>query len=429
MHTVEIILVVVVLVHAQVMSSCYGEDEKIRYDGYQVWRLKCHEPSHCDLSTITKGQKVEVFRRLQGTSDILVSPDDQDTLRPVLESFNVSYTVIQHNIQKIINDQMYITQRETNSSLERFKFNEYHPLDEIEQWMRRIARENTDIVQLVDIGKSYEGRRMRALKIGAASTSNKDGIWIQAGVHAREWVAHASAVYIANQLITNYVTDPIVTKLLDRFDWYILPALNPDGYVYTWETDRLWRKTRSVNAGTKCMGVDGNRNYGYKWGGAGASDDPCDNEYMGPFPYSEPEIHSIVSFLSRSSVNFKAFLDLHSFYQLWMYPWCYTEELTPDSDYKKQDALARLAVETIEGVHGMQYTSGSYASTLYISAGTSPDWAYGQLGILYSYTVELRDRGQYGFLLPECEILPTAEELYAAVRVLGQYILNEDQNS
>ena len=45
-----------------------------------------------------------------------------------------------------------------------------------------------------------------------------------------------------------------------------LPSINPDGYEYSRNFDRMWRKTRSRNGG-HCVGVDPNRNWGHKWGG------------------------------------------------------------------------------------------------------------------------------------------------------------------
>ena len=32
---------------------------------------------------------------------------------------------------------------------------------------------------------------------------------------------------------------------LDKLNWYFIPSANPDGYTYSWESDRMWRKTRS----------------------------------------------------------------------------------------------------------------------------------------------------------------------------------------
>jgi len=50
------------------------------------------------------------------------------------------------------------------------------------------------------------------------------------------------------------------------------------------------------------------------------------------------------------------------------------------------------------------------------ATGGSYDWAKGVAGIKYSYTLELRDRGRYGFLLPRSQIIPTAEETWTAIR-------------
>ena len=85
---------------------------------------------------------------------------------------------------------------------------------------------------------------------------------------------------------------------------YILPVANPDGYLYTQTTNRMWRKTRKPNGGLwdlvpfdKCYGVscttgtsvpetvlcvlgtDPNRNFAYGWGTGGSSANPCSATY------------------------------------------------------------------------------------------------------------------------------------------------------
>ena len=51
------------------------------------------------------------------------------------------------------------------------------------------------------------------------------------------------------------------------------------------------------------------------------------------------------------------------------------------------------------------------------------DWAKGTAGISYAYLLELRDLGEYGFLLPARDILPTAEETWQGIVASADAIL------
>ena len=109
-------------------------------------------------------------------------------------------------------------------------------------------------------------------------------------------------------------------------DFYVIPLVNPDGYAYTWSDDRMWRKTRtpSPESAEGCVGADANRNWpAPDWeNGVGASDDPCEQTYRGKVPLSEPCIYAINTFAERvRQVHpIKAFFDIHSYSQLWLYP-------------------------------------------------------------------------------------------------------------
>lgn len=78
---------------------------------------------------------------------------------------------------------------------------------------------------------------------------------VDAGIHAREWAAPISALYIMKQLIET------ATNIVNRFTFFIIPSLNPDGYEYSHIRDRFWRKTRSKTGSKQCRGVDPNRNF------------------------------------------------------------------------------------------------------------------------------------------------------------------------
>lgn len=103
-----------------------------------------------------------------------------------------------------------------------------------------------------------------------------------------------------------YIIDYLVENSENlEVDYYILPVANPDGYEYTFLTDRLWRKNRRKAGSTGCLGVDLNRNFGYRWGGKGGSKDICHETYAGSGPFSEPETDAIRNFFDASSANFK----------------------------------------------------------------------------------------------------------------------------
>lgn len=88
-------------------------------------------------------------------------------------------------------------------------------------------------------------------------------------------------------------------------DFYIVPVLNPDGYEYTHTIDRMWRKNRRVPKTGSCIGTDLNRNFGYKWGGLGASKNPCDETFRGTAAFSEPESKAIKDYITSQRKKFK----------------------------------------------------------------------------------------------------------------------------
>lgn len=59
-----------------------------------------------------------------------------------------------------------------------------------------------------------------------------------------------------------------------------------------------------------------------------------------------------------------------------------------------------------------------------LAPGGSDDWAYDQ-GIMYSFTFELQDRGQYGFLLPPNLISSACNEAFAGIKTIVLRVLEK----
>ncbi len=125
-----------------------------------------------------------------------------------------------------------------------------------------VATQNADIASTYTAGQTYEKRSMEVMVLRTGTS--KRNVWIDCGIHAREWITSATCVWIIDNLINHHRKNP-VDSLLNYFEFHILPLVNPDGYEYTHTTYRMWRKNRSPNSGSSCVGTDLNRNFGYAW--------------------------------------------------------------------------------------------------------------------------------------------------------------------
>eukprot|EP00010_Vexillifera_abyssalis_P006104 CAMPEP_0201552236 /NCGR_PEP_ID=MMETSP0173_2-20130828/14571_1 /ASSEMBLY_ACC=CAM_ASM_000268 /TAXON_ID=218659 /ORGANISM="Vexillifera sp., Strain DIVA3 564/2" /LENGTH=361 /DNA_ID=CAMNT_0047962679 /DNA_START=128 /DNA_END=1210 /DNA_ORIENTATION=+ len=306
-----------------------------------------------------------------------------------------------------------IHQQKKASSRDDGFFSSYHTYDEINEWLEKIEQQYPQITSQVTIGHSVEGRPIKGIIIGSSRNGTNPGIFYNSLQHAREWISGATTTYIINQLVSGYGKNETVTAMVDNIEWTIIPVANPDGYNYTWTTNRMWRKNRRHNGGAfDCYGVDNNRNWGFEWNVGGASNNPCVGTYAGPFAFSEPEDKALADYASNNQ-NLRAYIDFHAYSQLWMDPWAYTDKnegKTPA--YDQQESLASEIASAIFKVHGKTYETGPAASVIYVASGSSMDFTYGQDGITYSYAVELRDKGRYGFLLPPEEIIPQGQEIW-----------------
>lgn len=257
---------------------------------------------------------------------------------------------------------------------------------------------------------------MLGLKISSGA-GNKPVIWIDSGIHAREWIAPATSLYIINKLVSGAKSDPTARALLSSYDFYIYPLLNADGYARTWSGDRMWRKNRVRFQGYRCQGVDPNRNFGYDFGGPGTSSDVCSDIYRGPQAFSELESQAVRNGVQSLGQRIKMFFTVHSYSQLIMLPYGSGARIQ-SRFYNDQLQIARAGQRAISAYSGVHYQVGTVQQLLSAAAGGAADWAHEGGGIKYSYAIELRDKGQFGFMLPASQITPTGEEWYRAVTAM-----------
>ncbi|KAI5208653.1 hypothetical protein E4T39_01418 [Aureobasidium subglaciale] len=331
------------------------------------------------------------------------------------------------------------------SSSDNIFFNDYQPLSVIQPWMRLMASLFTTHVRVISIGTTYEGRDIPALRIGVHPTNDdsptrRKTIMITAGLHAREWISTSTVNYIAYSLITGYGKNHVITSLLEEFDWVFVPTINPDGYAYTWENDRLWRKNRQQTSLRFCRGLDLDRSFSYKWDGANSRSNPCSESFSGSEPLEAVEAKQLSDWArnetENNNVDFVGLLDLHSYSQQILYPFSYTCEESPPNLENLQEVAAGLSkVMRLSGGRYYQSAPACEGNVGYVATGDRQvfprfetgggsflDWFYHDLKVKYTYQIKLRDRGTYGFLLPRDHIVPTGKEVLDAVIYFGKFL-------
>ena len=369
-----------------------------------------------------------------GLQSFIVAPDKMGQLMEA----GIDFVVREDNVQRLVDAQAADMQERraaeqvlARSGADVF-FGDYRTYDEINTRLDELIALNPSICTGFVVGTSLEGRDIRGVRIAnldpgdpVADEANKSGFFIQGGQHAREWVNPASVVYAADTLVRDYGSDPVITDLVDNIVFYIVPVVNPDGYIYTFpvaqggQNARLWRKNRRDNGGS--FGVDLNRNWGVDWGNIdGSSSSPNSDVYHGTGPFSEPETAAVSNYM-LTLPNIVAHLDIHSFSQLILGPWAYSETICPP-----REAELRTVQEAMESAmtneFGVAYNAGlGCDALLYSASGVAPDWSFGVLNAL-AWTYELRDTGTFGFELPANQILPTAQETFEGILVLADYI-------
>ncbi len=276
------------------------------------------------------------------------------------------------------------------------------PLASHQQRWQYIARAHPRTVRLEVIGKSVENRDIHLLRIGSTSPHAPRRVLLLFGQHAREWASVASATYVA-EVLAAYPARGIEVLLV--------PLVNPDGYHYSMAHDRLWRKNRART--TPCAfsplhsGVDLNRNWGVDFAGPHTTArDPCSPVYHGQRAFSEPETAAV---RRLNTTGLRAFLDVHSYSQLLVGPWAYSDTAPPRA--RDVDVIGRR-LEAAASAGGSPYTYGrGRTNGMYLASGVASDW-YFQQGALASFTLELRpDRNDpLGFEIAPHQILPTARD-------------------
>ncbi|XP_063698946.1 carboxypeptidase B1-like [Culicoides brevitarsis] len=409
-------------------SAIKSTKEKVSYENYKVYKIVPQSDEDIEvLSELDKNADfygLDFFRhdKVRGhPAEIMVEPDSQKPFEEVLDKHHIDFEVTIENLQKALDEEELENNKPTfrrtlNKKSGSLDLTKYYKYNEMMDWIVDLEKRYPKTVQVYSGGKSYEDRDIPVVIItNGDGNMNKNTIVVDAGIHAREWIAPAEALYMISQLAENATAHDAILRTLN---WVIMPIVNPDGYAHT-QTARMWRKTRKPSS-SSCFGTDANRNFGFEWGGVGASKDPCSDTYRGEMAFSEYEAQTVRNVLQNFQSQAKFYLTLHSYGNYLLYPWGYTSDLP--ENWKEIDDLAQAGGKAIREATGTRYTIGSSTNVLYAAAGGSDDYALGALGIPFSITMELPRGGVAGFDPPPSAIAGLVSETWIGIEAMARHL-------
>jgi hypothetical protein len=245
-------------------------------EGHQVWRIDYNTSSQSDLSAIDKlhtlvsiveGGEADVWQHQEfpgnqrlSVLDLRIPPAGLLGVARILAANKLTSRVLIINVPNNCHSPKHtgvpplLPAGETIT--EKAFFANFHQLADINRYARQLASTYPTLASTFTIGTSWQKRKILALRITAPSSSTKGVaskavpgyvssgkpvIFLEAGIHSREWVAHTTVLWIATKLLQGYNEMlPQVSHLayentmLDTFEFIIVPSVNVDGYVYTW---------------------------------------------------------------------------------------------------------------------------------------------------------------------------------------------------
>lgn len=271
----------------------------------------------------------------------------------------------------------------------------YATVEETLQFGSDLATTYPTLAEWLDIGDSWKktngegGYDLMVLKITNKSiTGNKPKLFLNSGMHAREYTPVAVTTDFAKLLLEQYSTDADIKWIVDHHEVHILFHTNPDGRKIA-ESGKYQRKNvHSNSCSSDQQGVDLNRNFKHFWHATanGSSGDACSEVYRGGSAESEPETQAMSNYMraifpdargpqlsdAAASDTTGMHIDIHSSGKLVLWPYGHTN--TPTGNDASYKALGKK-------IAWLNNYAPQQSIGLYPTDGTSDDVSYGELGV------------------------------------------------
>ena len=258
----------------------------------------------------------------------------------------------------------------------------YQSFDQLQTWANVFEAENSDIVDVVEFGRSSQDRPLLAIKLSLTPGFNdpvKPEFLFTAGLHAREVIGSQAAYKLAEHLVAGFRSgDPVFNDIFSEREVWIIPNLNPDGRISVENGNSAQRKNMQIFQGQypASYGVDINRNFPHKWDFNSSSSNS--ETYAGPSKLSTPEAAALWGLLKKPQFisSLTAAIDFHSGIGSILTPWtssALNKNLNPLPPQQRQkfDSLAsEMSALTGYAIDALTYNAnGTLSDSIYEEFG------------------------------------------------------------
>jgi len=266
----------------------------------------------------------------------------------------------------------------------------YHTPYEILQDFKNLKEKYPDIFMWEIIGNSSnDSLPLYAVKISdnvRLNEHNEAAVLICGQHHSEEPIGVEVGFHIINQLLKNYSKSSEIKKMINNFEIWFVPTVNPEGFSIVKSGKYPLKRKNSTDTNydgisdIKNDGVDLNKNYPCNWE-EDYVDDQFSQYYKGPYPASESEIRTMIDFYKREMFQLAIFYHSSAngtYNEKIFFPW--KADKKQSDNYNDLSFLASILAAELP----RDYDSGNYVSHLWnnFSKGYARDYIYSELGCL-----------------------------------------------
>lgn len=209
-----------------VATIAVPRSEYVSYHGYKVFRVRTQEKLESVQRKLSLLSLEEWNHDIKEHIDVVVPPHQLAAFQALGLDCHTMHENLGDSIIKESGPNILGKRQAANSSW----FDSYHDYNDHVQYFSDLHDSFLDNSEIISSGTSVEGRDIYGLHLWGAGGPGKPAVLYHATVHAREWIAAPVVEYVTTQLIDGYQSGNNDTRsFLDRYDFYILPFVNPDG--------------------------------------------------------------------------------------------------------------------------------------------------------------------------------------------------------